>query len=495
MRGELTQEITDAINAGYAWEVHGNAELTDGTLFDLTADKILVENNSIDAGSTQRDFPCGLALCQTADIYLLNGEGDFNLPSPYTPLSLTFTAPTYSSLCLVGYVSRKVYSQLVNYAKHADNILRSRLRYVNNTQLDKTYTQLCTMSYSNAVVTMTYSGRTSLEVHSDGSCYMGNVPSDQRWTKGDSVTISVEITMNSTPTWRNARVRLYLSIGDDGEGGYAGGVNLGAFYVTSAKFTDDVLRLSLADLMTLADYTPTVAELNSAFIGTSYTMEDVFLAACEIAGLQGYTGADGHIPYLDHTNPLGSTVKARILSEHLTCRQMMEYACASVGGLCKIVYGSQESGDNVVIVIIPSKTGGLTLTEYQDLELSQSAINVTGYQAPYSSTQTIEGESVKVTNYSLAGSASGYVISLPRNPLYADTQANATRYANSVYTVLGSRSFTPFDLAIRANPFIEPFDHINFVDRNGNTHDSFVMDVQFQFAGQTKIKNTIETEE
>lgn len=261
---------------------------------------------------------------------------------------------------------------------------------------------------------------------------------------------------------------LTVEIGIDIANTYVYG-SVGEFVVDAADKKYAIWHIVALDNMVQFDRA--VSEVELANINSMpRTPEFIIREACSVCGvpygtMSGLVNTTHILPTIENTRDLTWRNLLQWVGELTgTCG----YANA-IGELCLTWYDMDAA-------ITTANT--IDLDRRYRSNLASEPITITGVKV------IVEGEEREKVEY-ISG-AEGYLLQIEGNPLFAGTDVSTA--VNNLGNKIVNFTYTPFDAETVPYPYLEPYDTIGFVDKNGETHISVVTHCAYALNGACLLK-------
>lgn len=168
--------------------------------------------------------------------------------------------------------------------------------------------------------------------------------------------------------------------------------------------------------------------------------------------------------------------------EEWTGRQWLEYIALAAGGNAYIT-----ADDSVRIGLYQKQPTWNTVPAWYSLTQDAKDTKITGLNVEYKDVD----DNNKVVKGTLPSGNSGYVLTL-YNPLFFG-RFYAMQYSNALASQLTGVTLRAIDAEFEPTPLVEFMDPIQYNDRSGSVHTSFITNLSYSPFDVTRLKNTSES--
>ena len=258
------------------------------------------------------------------------------------------------------------------------------------------------------------------------------------------------------------------------QGNVVNWINLGKFIVYEAEPNDttNVAKISAMDYMLKANI-PYISNLD--YESGTITLLDVLQEACINADLELATTEISNSDFIVDSNQF---------EEGTLIRQVLQAVAGVSGTVAKI------KNDNKLYLINPNKVTEVskifTLNNYKEAEIKRNThpINVVSLGLT-----NVDGENITLRDEESIQKNGENVLAINDNP-FAYTQEKREQLITALFDAIKGFEYKSFNFYCQGLFYLETIDKIQFLDKEGNTYDSYVF--RFNYKSPNGLESNIE---
>ncbi len=251
-------------------------------------------------------------------------------------------------------------------------------------------------------------------------------------------------------------------------------ISLGRFIIQTIEPNDttNINKVTAMDYM-LKTNIPYVSTLN--YSDGTVTLLDVLQEVCINSGITLAT--------MNFTNS-SFIVDSNQFSEGTLNRQVIQAVAQISGTVAKI------KNDNKLYLISPNETAQVnkkfTLNSYKEAEIKRNTHPINLVSLGMSN---VEGENITLRDEESIVKNGENSLVINDNP-FAYTQAKREQLITALFNGVKGFEYKAYSFSCQGVPYLETMDKVQFLDREGNTYDSFIF--RFNYKSPKGLESTIE---